>query len=186
MSTNSNYTLENGSRVAVIGGGPAGCFFSIFFIRLAQLLDLDIHVDIFEYRNFKADGPAGCNMCAGVISEGLVQLLSIEGIIIPDNLIEIYGESRAQSLYRWGPPSRRVAFRFVAKGEGFLPSALASMVAKYLRELAMKAFNAFWQQRVPGVKPTAGYPVDARRFLTDIDGACRDLKIATGQIWRKC
>jgi len=103
----------------------------------------------------------------------------------PDHLIEVYDESRAQSRYGWGPPPRRAEFRFVAKGESFLPSALASMVAKYLRELAMKAFNHFWQQQVAGLKPTAGYPVDARRFLADIDQARRDLNISHEQIWRK-
>ncbi len=103
----------------------------------------------------------------------------------PDHLIEICDESRAQSRYRWGPPSRRAEFRFVAKGESFLPSALASMVAKYLRELAMKAFNRFWQQQVSGLKPTAGYPVDARRFLAEIDQARRDLNIPRESLWRK-
>jgi hypothetical protein len=89
----------------------------------------------------------------------------------PEHLVEVYGEGRSLSVYRWGPPSRRAEFRFVAKGESFLPSALASMVAKYLRELAMKAFNQFWLQRVAGLKPTAGYPGDASRFLADIDAA---------------
>jgi hypothetical protein len=58
------------------------------------------------------------------------------------------------------------------------------MAAKYLRELAMKAFNQFWQQHVPGLKPTAGYPVDARRFRAEIDAARAALKIPGG--WRKC
>ena len=49
-----------------------------------------------------------------------------------------------------------------------LPTALASMVAKYVRELYMTAFNAYWQQRIDGLKPTAGYHGDARRFLRDI------------------
>ena len=50
------------------------------------------------------------------------------------------------------------------KGEEFLPTALASMTAKYLRELSMRAFNEFWCARVPGLRPTAGYPGDAPRF----------------------
>ncbi|MCH5377245.1 MAG: hypothetical protein JJ992_25055 [Planctomycetes bacterium] len=104
----------------------------------------------------------------------------------PEYLVEVGGESRAASRYRWGPPSRRAEFRFVAKGESFLPSALASMVAKYLRELAMKAFNHFWQQRIAGLKPTAGYPGDARRFLAEIERECRELRIDRDRIWRKC
>ena len=38
------------------------------------------------------------------------------------------------------------------------------MTSKYLRELAMRAFNDFWCGRVPDLAPTAGYPGDARRF----------------------
>jgi hypothetical protein len=104
----------------------------------------------------------------------------------PEHLVEVCVEGRAQSRYRTGPPSRRTEFRFVAKGETFLPTALASMAAKYLRELAMKAFNQFWQQHVPGLKPTAGYPVDARRFLADIDAARTALQIPLDRLWRKC
>lgn len=102
----------------------------------------------------------------------------------PDYLVEIRGEGRAQSIYRWGPPNRRVETRFVAKGESFLPSALASMVSKYLRELAMMAFNQFWKERVPGLKPTAGYPVDARRFRADIATCQTQLQIADRVLWR--
>ncbi|MCL4206546.1 MAG: hypothetical protein KJ000_29025 [Pirellulaceae bacterium] len=104
----------------------------------------------------------------------------------PEHLVEVCAEGRAESRYRTGPPSRRVEFRFVAKGETFLPAALASMTAKYLRELAMKAFNHFWQQHVPGLKPTAGYPVDARRFLADIEAARGALQVPLERIWRKC
>ena len=50
-----------------------------------------------------------------------------------------------------------------------LPVALASMVAKYVREVIMARFNAYWRQRTDALKPTAGYTVDARRFLADIE-----------------
>ena len=42
------------------------------------------------------------------------------------------------------------------------------MTAKYLRELAMRPFNAFWQRHVPELKATAGYNTDALRFFKDI------------------
>jgi len=38
------------------------------------------------------------------------------------------------------------------------------MTAKYLRELSMQAFNAFWRDPRPRSEPTAGYPVDAARW----------------------
>ncbi|MBI4526932.1 MAG: hypothetical protein HY695_24310 [Deltaproteobacteria bacterium] len=81
-------TLENGSRVAVIGGGPAGSFFAYFLLRIAALVDVDVHVDIFEPRYFTHCGPAGCNHCGGIISESLVQLLATEGINLPPEVVQ--------------------------------------------------------------------------------------------------
>ncbi len=103
----------------------------------------------------------------------------------PDTLVEVHGESRALSLYRIGQAERRIEMRFQAKGESFLPSALASMVSKYLRELAMRAFNDFWCRRVPDLKPTAGYPVDARRFHTQIRPTQQRLQIGDADLWRR-
>lgn len=102
----------------------------------------------------------------------------------PGWLIEICGEGRQQSIYRFGPPKRRVEVRFQAKAESHLPAALASMASKYLRELAMQGLNDFWCRRVPGLVPTAGYPADARRFKTAIAAAQAELGIADRQLWR--
>jgi ribonuclease HII len=102
----------------------------------------------------------------------------------PDFVIEVHQESRAQSVYRSGPRHRRIEFRFCAKGEQHLPSALASMVSKYLRELSMMAWNAFWRQYQPDLRPTAGYPVDARRFKADIAELQVRLAIDDRLLWR--
>jgi len=102
----------------------------------------------------------------------------------PEWLIEIHGESRARSVYRFGPAERRVEFRFQTKAESHLPTALASMASKYLRELAMRALNDFWQKRVPGLCPTAGYPLDARRFKSDVAAAQAELGIDDRVLWR--
>lgn len=105
--------------------------------------------------------------------------------VFPDRFIEICGESRAESVYRFGPPERRVEFRFRSKGESCLPVALASMASKYLRELAMHAFNAFWTARIAGLKPTAGYPVDAARFRKEIEKERIAIGIPETMLWRK-
>ena len=102
----------------------------------------------------------------------------------PGWLIEICGEGRQQSLYRFGPADRRIEIRFQAKAESQLPAALASMASKYLRELAMRAFNRFWRRRVPGLAPTAGYPVDALRFRDAIAAARAELGIPDRCFWR--
>jgi CRP-like cAMP-binding protein/flavin-dependent dehydrogenase len=83
-----NLKLENGSRVAVIGGGPAGSFFSYFLLDIAGRADKDLRVDIYESRDFDRAGPAGCNNCGGIISEWLVQALSADGINLPTNVVE--------------------------------------------------------------------------------------------------
>lgn len=44
-------------------------------------MDLDLHVDIYEPRDFTKPGPAGCNMCGGIVSESLVQALAVEGVL---------------------------------------------------------------------------------------------------------
>jgi len=64
----------------------------------------------------------------------------------------------------------RIAFMPEAE-EKHLPVALASMCAKLVRELAMARFNRYWSERVPELKPTAGYVQDARRWLNDIGEA---------------
>lgn len=102
----------------------------------------------------------------------------------PEYLVEICGESRSYSLYRWGPSTRRVECRFLEKAERLLPIALASMISKYLRELAMLPFNAFWRRHIPDLRPTAGYPDDARRFRTEIGPCQARLGIADRILWR--
>ncbi len=98
-----------------------------------------------------------------------------------DAWVEMREESRPVSRYRVG---ERLTFRFRSKGEEELPVALASMAAKLLRELSMKAFNDYWLKQVPGVKPTAGYPVDAKRFKAAIEAKQAELGIADKVLWR--
>ncbi len=80
-------TLEDGARVGVVGGGPAGSFFSIFLLRMAESVGLDLSVDIHEPRFFTHRGPAGCNHCGGIVSESMVQMLAAEGIDLPPGVV---------------------------------------------------------------------------------------------------
>lgn len=88
QGSSSALVLDHGSRVAVIGGGPAGAFFSYFLLDMAERADLNIHVDIYEPRNFNQPGPTGCNMCGGVIYESLIQSLAVEGINLPTTVVQ--------------------------------------------------------------------------------------------------
>lgn len=100
----------------------------------------------------------------------------------PESWVEVCEESRPLSRYR---AADRVGFAFRTKGEAELPVALASMTAKLLREIEMLAFNAFWRRRLPDLRPTAGYPVDAKRFRADIAAVQAELGIADTLLWRE-
>jgi len=84
----SPLTLSDGSRVGVIGGGPAGSFFSYFLLEMAARTSLDLEVEILEARDFSEPAPLGCNMCGGIVSESLVQMLAAEGIHLPSSVIQ--------------------------------------------------------------------------------------------------
>jgi hypothetical protein len=101
-----------------------------------------------------------------------------------DVLIRVHGESRDVSTYRFDYDRRPIEVRFQAGGESFLPTALASMASKYLREVSMRAFNHFWCARIPNLRPTAGYPQDARRFKREIEHVQMALGIDDSVLWR--
>jgi hypothetical protein len=49
----------------------------------------------------------------------------------------------------------------------------------------MHAFNAFWASRVPGLRPTAGYPTDALRWRGDAATAIQQTHLAEDDLWRR-
>jgi ribonuclease HII len=104
---------------------------------------------------------------------------------VPEGMIIVDREGMQRSSYRLlgGPRLMSFTFQPRADAEHFLV-ALASMVSKYVRELLMGEFNAYWQERVPGLKPTAGYPNDARRFFEAIRPKILELGLAEKDIWR--
>lgn len=100
----------------------------------------------------------------------------------PDAFVEVREESRQSSSYRLS--QQPTEFCFQAKADNILAAGLASMVSKYLRELAMRAFNAFWQSHDGQLRPTAGYPLDAKRFKQEIAMVQSSLGIADEKLWR--
>lgn len=84
----SDIELQDGARVAVLGGGPAGSFFTFFLLKTAAAVDLRVDVDIYEPRSFSRSGPGGCNHCGGIVSESLVQILAAEGINLPSGIVQ--------------------------------------------------------------------------------------------------
>ena len=87
----------------------------------------------------------------------------------PDHQLTVEAETehRADYLLSRGKSVVRVSFAEKSEDQN-LPTAAASMLCKYFREMTMARFNRWWQQRVPGINDTAGYYTDGMRFLGDI------------------
>jgi flavin-dependent dehydrogenase len=81
------YSLRSGSRIAVIGGGPAGSFFVHSAQKWAERKGLAASLVIFDGKDFLERGPRGCNLCAGVIAGSLEEKLRDEGLALPENRI---------------------------------------------------------------------------------------------------
>ncbi len=90
-------------------------------------------------------------------------------------------EGRQKSSYRVGTSE----IHFQTKAEEHFPVAVASMVCKYVRELSMELFNDFWKQHLPDIKPTKGYPQDAKRFRKEIAECQKQLGIPDSTLWRE-
>jgi ribonuclease HII len=87
----------------------------------------------------------------------------------PARHVHVLEVSDTRSRYRLAAQPNDWHVEFVVAGEQqHLPIALASMLAKYVRELLMDRFNAYWRSLAPDLRPTAGYYTDAKRFLADI------------------
>jgi hypothetical protein len=92
------------------------------------------------------------------------------GALFPFRPVRIVQESKDRSAYEVRDGGRTVTLSFETKSDGrHLPVALSSMCAKYVREVFLTRLNAHFGGRVRDLEPTAGYPVDAQRFLEQID-----------------
>jgi flavin-dependent dehydrogenase len=79
--------LTANSRVAVIGGGPAGSLFTLYLLKKARSAGLPLSVTLFERKHFGSAGPTGCNMCAGIVSSRVVKGLQELGLTLPPLVI---------------------------------------------------------------------------------------------------
>jgi ribonuclease HII len=105
---------------------------------------------------------------------------------VPEGIVLAHHESMARSVYGVAGTKRDVRWTFQPRADAeHFNVALASMVSKYVREVLMGEFNGFWQRQVPGLKPTAGYPGDARRFYEAIRPAAERLGIPEEALWRR-
>ncbi len=91
-------------------------------------------------------------------------------LTFPDAALAVRDETPERSEYHLRRGGRSMTVCFLVEAEDrHMPVALASMVSKYTRELLMARFNAYFTRRVPGLRPTAGYATDGRRFWRELE-----------------
>lgn len=171
MTQKDTLTLEDNSHIGVVGGGPAGSFFSYFLLDIAERVDLKIQVDIYEEKDFTIPGPKGCNKCAGVISESLIQLIASEGIDLPAEVVRTgidsyvlhtdirsvrietpLQEARIATVYRGIGPTGSTKIQ----GNSFDNFLLATAAKKGANIIYDRVDDLSWQDNLPRIKTHNG------------------------------
>lgn len=194
--------LDDGARVGVIGGGPAGSMFAYFLLTMAKRVGIDVSVDIYEPRDFTIAGPGGCNMCGGIVSESLIQLLATEGINLPHTIvqrgIDSYVLHTDRGTVRIAPPSQEAKIAAVHRGGGPRDAEVLEWggLDGFLLDLARSEGANVIQNRVPQVEMVDGKPtVQLRRQdpvsydllagATGVNSAAWSLYESLGFTWNK-
>jgi hypothetical protein len=159
----NSLTRAAGSKGAVLRHGLAE------LVRACWTLDGDGPLTFF------IDKHGGRNTYAAILQDA-----------VPEGMILAHREGMARSIYSVAGARREVRWTIQPRADAeHFPVALASMVSKYVREVLMGEFNRFWLERLPGLKPTAGYPGDSRRFYKAIRSTARQLGITETALWRR-
>lgn len=177
--------LEDGARVGIVGGGPAGSFFAYFLLDVAETLGRRLEVEIHEARDFAKPAPAGCNMCGGIVSESLVQMLATEGLLLPDSVVQRGIDSYVLHMdvgsVRIETPLREMRIGAVHRGLG----------PRDIQEARWESFDGFLLGRAAakGARVVRGRVQqaaieDGRPRLTGADGAkhAYDLLVVAGGV----
>ncbi len=159
--------LQEGGRVCIVGGGPAGSFAALHLLHRARQSGLRLEVCIFEPRDFRKPGPAGCNRCAGILSSRLVRGLEALGLRLPAEVIQaelhtyalhLDGEilrvhqpdprRRILSVYRGGGPKQQTGAAPPASFDAWL---LEQAVSRGARHIPRRAHRVTRQGGFPTV-----------------------------------
>ena len=117
---------------------------------------------------------------------GRIEYLRSLQVCFPETRIRVLQECETASRYTLARGGSTVSLSFMSEAEGrHLPVALASMVAKYVRELLMIRLNRFFCEQLPTLRPTAGYWADAGRYLTEVKPLFQRLRLPATMLVRQ-
>ncbi|MEJ2710346.1 MAG: hypothetical protein P8074_22235 [Anaerolineales bacterium] len=176
--------LVDGSRVSIVGGGPAGSLAALHLLQAAQRSKLELEVSIFEPRNFSRPGPGGCNRCAGILSYRLQEGLKELGLALPQEVVQadvhayaahVDGDviriqqpdphRRIVSVYRGGGP-RLVAGTPVASFDAFL---LSQACARGAQHITSRVRRVTWDEGPVVQTGRASFPADLVVLATGVN-----------------
>lgn len=160
----SELPLTDGARIAVIGGGPAGSFFSYFLLETAERIGMRLGVDIYEPKDFARPGQGGCNKCGGIISESLIQMLAMDGIFLPATVVRqgidayvLHTDDGPVPIKAPGGNEKRIASVRRGAGPAGLQGAAGSF-DDFLLKLAASKGARVLRERVEGITFPDGKP----------------------------
>lgn len=81
-------SLADGTRVVVVGAGPAGGFFACLLLDRCRQEGRDVALTLVDIRDFARKGQAGCSMCAGALSHSLLVAMEGAGLAVPESVIQ--------------------------------------------------------------------------------------------------
>ncbi len=181
----ADFRLRDGSKIAVIGGGPAGSFFAHFARKFAERMGIDVSVTVFDGKDFLERGPRGCNLCAGIIAVSLEKQLEREGICLPER--RIISRLEGYSLHIGGETLRltslenstgKIAAVFRGNGPRFssFPEVISfdDYLLSYARDMGATVISEpVWGLKMPG-RPDVpigllfGHKHSPQRFEVDL------------------
>ncbi|MDY6833255.1 MAG: FAD-dependent oxidoreductase [Chloroflexota bacterium] len=145
--------IRTGSKIAVIGGGPAGSFFALHLLRFADEIGISPEISIYQQRDFDSPGPKGCKGCAGVLSASLLRNMGELGLAIPSEVLQdtienyaLHSPYTSISIHR---PEQGVEVASVYRGGGPSVSRYedpASFDGWLIREAQNRGANVRYQQ----------------------------------------
>jgi ribonuclease HII len=143
-------------------GGSKNTWATHAVLRLARLAVGHLHASEAPALAIWCDKAGGRQAYREPLLRAFVETIELEHLL----------EQRECSHYRMRVDDRRIELGFVMGGDSLDPRiSWGSILAKYLRELVLRALNRYFAERIPELRPTAGYPEDAARFIQNVEAA---------------
>jgi len=175
--------LADGSRICIIGGGPAGSLSAMHLLQFARQKGIHLDITIFEPRDHTALGPRGCKGCAGILSTRMLNGLATLELSLPKEVIQ--SELHSYSVHvdgdiiqiRQPDTRRRIASVYRGGGPHLLTGEPPASLDRYLlsqacvrgARLVQSCVTKVTNEKLPVVSTSReSYPADLIVLATGV------------------